>query len=173
MNKNKQTALNVLAVSVGMLGLAYASVPLYDLFCRVTGFGGQTQVAEVLPNKTYDRKIKIIFSADVNPELSWDFKPSQDNISVKVGENALAFYKAKNIGGEAIIGTSTYNVTPIKAAKYFNKIECFCFQQQKLEVNEDIEFPVSFFIDPEIMQDEQLDDVDTITLSYTFFKYRE
>lgn len=172
MNKNSQTALNIVAVIVGMFGLAYASVPLYNLFCRVTGFGGQTVIAENVPSKIYDRGITVLFDSNVNPELPWEFKPLQNKVTVKIGESGLALYEAQNKAATPITGTAIYNVTPYKAAKYFNKVECFCFEQQTLAPGEKIQFPVSFFVDPEIINDKNLSEVATVTLSYTFFEYK-
>lgn len=174
MNKNKQTALNILAFAVGMFGLAYASAPLYDAFCRVTGYGGTPKVgAEILPDKIYDREIKILFNTDVSPELGWSFKEEKSSIKVKVGENKLTFFKAKNETSDDITGIATYNVVPAKAAPYFTKLQCFCFEKQLLKSGEEMTFPVSFFIDPEIMNDSNLDETESITLSYTFFKAKE
>ena len=161
------------AVVVGMLMLTYASVPLYDLFCKVTGFGGTTQVATSAPSKIYDREITIRFNADTDPALFWDFKPEQVQMNVKVGENHLAFYSATNDAKLPLIGTSVYNVTPHKAGIYFNKIQCFCFEEQKINPGEKATFPVSFFIDPEFMNDPNMKNVQTITLSYTFFPVKD
>ena len=153
-----------------MLTMSYAAVPLYKLFCQVTGYGGTTQVAQNLSDKVIDRSVTIRFDANVNPELDWKFVPAQKSIELSVGENALAFYRAENTGSAPVVGTATFNVTPDKAGIYFNKVECFCFQEQLLAPNQVIDMPVSFFIDPEMMNDPNLDDVTTITLSYTFFR---
>lgn len=171
--KNKSTALSILAICVGMFGIAYASVPLYNLFCKVTGFGGTTQVAELAPEEILDREITVRFNADTSPDLKWKFKPEQKEIKVKIGETALVFYSAENYSKEAVTGTSVYNVTPLKSGSYFNKIDCFCFEKQTINPGEKVDFPVSFFIDPEIVNNNKLDDVKTITLSYTFFKAPE
>jgi cytochrome c oxidase assembly protein subunit 11 len=173
MNKNSQTALNVVAIVVGMFGLAYASVPLYDIFCRVTGFGGTTQEAATLPDKIYDREIEVLFNTEVDTELSWEFKKLQDSTKVNVGENELVFYEATNTGTEPIIGMASYNVQPSSMGKYFVKMKCFCFEQQLIRPGEKVTFPVSFFIDPSIMDDKQVEDVTDVTLSYTFYKYKE
>lgn len=170
--QNKQLALNMVAIVVGMLGLAYASVPLYNLFCRVTGYGGTTQQADVYPETISDRVVTVRFNADVNRDLGWEFKPEQSQIQVRIGEPVLVYYYAKNLADSPTIGTSVYNVTPPKAGSYFNKVECFCFEEQKLAVGEKIRLPVSFFIDPDMLENKNLDDVSTITLSYTFFEVK-
>lgn len=168
MNKNTRLALNLGMIAVGMVCMAFAAVPLYNIFCKVTGFGGTPMIAKELPTKVEDRIMNIRFNADVDPRLGWNFKPEQNSVKVRVGESSLAFYKATN-GSETDTGTAVYNVTPEKAAKYFNKVECFCFTRQTIPQGGEAHFPVSFFVDPEIMNDPYLDDVDTITLSYTFY----
>ena len=171
-HKRKLVTLYVLCGTViGMVGLAFAAVPLYDLFCRTTGFGGTTQTAEFAPEKTGKREMAVRFNADVSSEVPWDFRPVQNEIKLRVGEVGLAFYSATNTSDEVMLGSATFNVTPLKAGIYFNKIDCFCFEEQTLRPGESVEFPVSFFVDPEIVQDRNLDDVKTITLSYTFFKH--
>ena len=171
--KGKQKTLLLVASVVFFMGaLSYASVPLYKLFCQVTGYGGTTQVAQNLSDKVIDRSVTIRFDANVNPALDWKFVPAQKSIELSVGENALAFYRAENTGSAPVVGTATFNVTPDKAGIYFNKVECFCFQEQLLAPNQVIDMPVSFFIDPDMMNDPNLDDVTTITLSYTFFRSR-
>ncbi|MDD9993537.1 MAG: cytochrome c oxidase assembly protein [Rhodospirillales bacterium] len=163
------TALVLGGVVCGMVGLAFGAVPLYKLFCQVTGFGGTTQVAEEAPVTIGERVVTVRFNADTARDLPWYFKPEQREIKVRVGEMAMAFYNAVNQSDRALIGTSTFNVTPVKAGAYFNKIECFCFEEQTLAPGERADFPVSFFVDPDIVEDRRLDDVTTITLSYTFF----
>ena len=167
--KKYRTLGFLLVLITGMGVLSYASVPLYKLFCQVTGYGGTTQQAISPPSQTLERKIKIRFDANTKPTLDWDFQPAQTSMNILVGQNALAFYKAKNAGINPIVGTATFNVTPEKAGLYFNKIDCFCFTEQLLEPKESMDMPVSFFIDPDIVNDPNLDDVTTITLSYTFF----
>lgn len=173
MKKNSQTALNVLAIVVGMFGMAYASVPLYNIFCKVTGFGGTTQEAKQAPEKIYDRNMEVLFDTETSPDLDWSFRRLQDKVSVKVGENKLVFFEATNISNKPLVGMATYNVQPDKVGKYFVKMKCFCFEQQLINPGEKVTFPVSFFIDPEIMNDKNLDDVTQVTLSYTFFKYKD
>ena len=163
------TALILGGVVCGMVGLAFGAVPLYKLFCQVTGFGGTTQVAEEAPVEIGERVVTVRFNADTARDLPWRFKPEQREITVRVGEMAMAFYSAVNQSDRSLIGSSTFNVTPVKAGAYFNKIECFCFEEQTLAPGERADFPVSFFVDPDIVEDRRLDDVTTITLSYTFF----
>lgn len=169
-SKNNVLGAILAAVVVGGIGLSYAAVPLYRLFCQVTGFAGTTQVADGVPSQVLDRRMTIRFNADVDPGLPWSFQPVQREVTVRVGEPSLAFYRATNHATEAMAGTATFNVTPFKAGGVFDKIDCFCFSEQHLGPGESAELPVSFFIDPSIAQDKKLDDVSTITLSYTFFR---
>ena len=164
-----KTVLPLVGVLLGMAGLSYAAVPLYDLFCRVTGYGGTTQKADKAPGTVSDRMITVRFNSDIAPGLRWAFQPEQRTITVKIGAEKLAFYRARNTGKAAVTGTAVFNVTPAKAGQYFNKIACFCFEEQLLKPGQSVQMPVSFFIDPAILKDRNLDDVDTITLSYTFF----
>ncbi|MDP6343001.1 MAG: cytochrome c oxidase assembly protein [Alphaproteobacteria bacterium] len=168
--RNRLTGLLAAAVVLGMVGAAYAAVPLYRLFCQVTGFGGTTQVAEAAPATVGTRLIAVRFNADTARGMPWRFRPVQREVSLRVGEQALAFYRASNPTERRVVGTATFNVTPAKAGPYFNKIECFCFTEQALEAGEDVEMPVSFFVDPAIDDDPNLADVKTITLSYTLFE---
>ena len=140
------------------------------MFCDFTGYGGTTQRAEVPSDTILERMIRVRFNADVNSALNWEFRPLQKETKIRVGEKALAFYLARSTAEKPITGTATFNVTPAKAGKYFVKTECFCFTEQTLAAGEAIDMPVQFYIDPEIAQDKNLDDVDTITLSYTFFR---
>lgn len=167
--RNKRTMAAVLGAVVGMIGLAYASVPLYDLFCKVTGFGGTPGIARAPSEVIVDREITVRFDSSVNRKLAWNFAPAQAPMTIKVGETALAFYRADSKADGPTVGTATFNVTPLKVAKYVDKIDCFCFTEQRLEAGESVDMAVSFFVDPAIMDDRLLDDVNTITLSYTFF----
>jgi len=169
---NTRVVLPLVAIVIGMTGLAFASVPLYRLFCQVTGFGGTTQVAETGAETVLDRKMTVRFNADVDPDLPWAFAPEQRAIELKVGEQGLAFYRAENRSDEPVVGMAVYNVTPNKAGLYFSKIHCFCFDEQRLEPGEAMDMPVTFFVDPAIADDPNLDEVKTITLSYTFFRAR-
>lgn len=152
-----------------MAAAAYASVPLYSMFCSLTGFGGATRVGAAAPDTVLDRTMKIRFDANVAPGLPWDFKPEQREVEVKVGETKMVYYLARNQAGTPTYGNATYNVTPAQAGFYFVKMQCFCFNEQVLEGKEKVDMPVVFFIDPAIEQDEDLKSVKTITLSYTFF----
>ena len=157
------------SVIVGMLGLTAAAVPLYQLFCQVTGYGGTTQRAEAAPGGELEQTITVRFNADIDPDLPWAFAPEQRQMEVRVGEQNLAFYGARNRSDRPIVGQATYNVTPFKAAPYFSKIACFCFEEQTLQPGEAVDMPVSFYVDPGILSDPNTRDVRTITLSYTFF----
>ena len=154
----------------GMIGLSFAAVPLYNLFCQVTGFGGTTQRAEGPAGEILDRTVKVRFNADVNGALPWGFRPEIHQMEVRIGESAMMSYRAVNNSDEPIVGTATYNVTPDKTGIYFNKIQCFCFTEQRLEPGQSVDMPVYFFVDPAMADDPKLDDVQTITLSYTFFR---
>ena len=170
MIKNNKLAFSIVLLVVGMLLLSFASVPLYNLFCKVTGYGGTTRYSAKASSKVGKKFIKIRFDANVDRNLPWEFRAEQNEVTVKVGENNLIFYTAENKSDKNIIGTSVYNVTPHKAAIYFNKIQCFCFEEQLLKSKQRMVMPVSFFIDANIEDDPNLQDVDTITLSYTFYK---
>jgi len=152
-----------------MLGMAYAAVPLYQMFCQVTGFAGTTQRASEAPDTILDRKITIRFDSNIAGGLKWKFNPEKTYLDVKIGEQKLAFYKAENISDTPVTGTASFNVAPASAGRYFSKIECFCFQEQTLKAGEAVEMPVSFFVDPEIMDDSDARHLTHITLSYTFY----
>lgn len=169
MDKNTKTLLFVLGIVAGMIALSFASVPLYRLFCQVTGFAGTTQVGGALPTNVLERKITIRFNADTSPDLPWDFKPETPKITLQVGQQGLVSFSAKNRSHKPTAGTALYNVTPLKAGKYFHKIQCFCFDKQILRPDEKMPMPVLFFVDPDIDNDRDMDDVNNITLSYTFF----
>ena len=167
---NRRT-LVILAGVVGlMVGMAYASVPLYKLFCQVTGYGGTTQVTNgAATHIVAGHPVTVRFDANVNRALDWKFVPVDPPVTVNPGEEVVINYRATNIGSATSIGTSTFNVTPAKAGAYFMKIDCFCFQEQTLQPGESVNMPVRFFIDPEIVADKNVVDVKDITLSYTFF----
>ncbi|CAG8732481.1 7421_t:CDS:2 [Acaulospora morrowiae] len=174
--RNKSFLMYTAAVLIFGVGVTYASVPLYRMFCQTTGFGGTLMAgsskfnSDRLVPAQNSRKIKVTFNADTSKTLQWSFTPQQQEVRVLPGETALAFYTAKNKSNQDLIGIATYNVTPFKVAPYFNKIQCFCFEEQKLEAGEEVDMPVFFFIDPEFADDPLMKDVDTVTLSYTFFK---
>jgi cytochrome c oxidase assembly protein subunit 11 len=175
-NKNNKTAKQVISLVLGMFLLAYASFPLYNLFCKITGYGGtpltsdEVKAANLTPGL---KSINVRFNSDIMQDVPWKFMPMQKEVSVKTGENKLIFYTAENTSEDAVKGVATYNVTPAKVSEYFNKVHCFCFEEQTLSANEKVEMPVSFYIDPEIENDPHMQDVKTITLSYTFFKAQE
>lgn len=168
--KNRLMALGVFSVVAIMTGLAFAAVPLYDLFCRVTGYGGTTQISQTLPERVSDRLITVRFNADTARGLPWRFRPEQRAVEAHPGARVLVSYAAENWSDRPVTGTALYNVSPPKAGKYFHKIECFCFGEQLLNPGQQVVMPVVFFIDPAIDDDPGMKDVTTITLSYTFFK---
>lgn len=176
--RNKTVLTYIAAAGVGMIGLSYAAVPLYRLYCQATGLGGTAvaghntdQVETMKPVR--DRIIKVTFNADTHASMQWNFRPQQSEIYLVPGETALAFYKARNPTDKPVIGISTYNVVPFEAGQYFNKIQCFCFEEQRLNPHEEVDMPVFFYIDPEFDDDPRMARVDTITLSYTFFEAKE
>ncbi len=169
MNKNSKMAANLFMLAAGMVMLAYASVPLYRLFCEVTGYGGTTRQAKFAPDKISNREIVVKFNADIDPALRWKFKAGEHEHKVKIGQQTLTYFVAHNLENKAVTGRAIYNVLPFKAGSYFNKIECFCFTEQTLQAGQRVDMPVSFFIDPKMLEDPEMNDVTTITLSYTFF----
>ena len=168
--RNRRTAAYVGLGVVVMLGVSFASVPLYNLFCRVTGFGGTTMTADAAPDRELARTITVKFNTDTAPDLPWEFKPERREITLPIGRKSLINFKAENYTTTPVTGTAVYNVTPAKAGKYFRKIECFCFGEQLLNPGQKIDMPVVFFIDPAIEDAPDLDDLTTITLSYSFFR---
>ncbi len=167
--RNRRVALVCSVLVASMVGLSYAAVPLYRIFCQVTGYGGTTQVATESPQTVLERTITVRFDANVSRDMDWSFRPAQRSIELKVGETALAFYRAVSESSSDTMGTATFNVTPLAAGQYFNKVECFCFTEQKLTAGQTVDMPVTFFIDPEIDNDPDLEKLTTITLSYTFY----
>ncbi len=170
--KNARTISTVLLVVCAMVGLSFASVPLYSVFCRVTGWGGTTQVSASLPapDEIIDRDITVRFDGNTARDLPWNFRPEKISIKVKLGERGFANFIAVNRAQTPTAGTATFNVTPLKAGKYFHKIQCFCFDEQILQPNQKVNMPVLFYVDPKLHDDRNMDDVTTITLSYSFFK---
>ena len=155
-----------------MLGLSFAAVPLYDLFCKVTGFGGTTQVSRQAPELVLDQKVSVRFDTNVN-KLPWNFKAKTNVMDVKIGQVNSIEFEVENYGNETTYGVASFNVSPSTFGKYYSKLGCFCFEKQTLEPNQTVEMPVVFYIDPSIVEDPGMADIDTITLSYTFFKYIE
>jgi cytochrome c oxidase assembly protein subunit 11 len=157
------------ALAAGMVGAAYAAVPLYYLFCRATGYGGTPIRAESAPTAIAERQMTVRFDTNIDPKLPWVFAPEQQSVKVHVGENRLVFFHAQNLSDHAIVGHATYNVEPENAAPYFDKIQCFCFTEQTLQPGESVDMPVSFFVSPTILKDHRVDNLTEITLSYTFY----
>eukprot|EP00240_Pyramimonas_obovata_P006426 CAMPEP_0118930578 /NCGR_PEP_ID=MMETSP1169-20130426/7214_1 /TAXON_ID=36882 /ORGANISM="Pyramimonas obovata, Strain CCMP722" /LENGTH=306 /DNA_ID=CAMNT_0006872955 /DNA_START=409 /DNA_END=1327 /DNA_ORIENTATION=+ len=184
---SSNAAYYLFALVIGMVGLTYASVPLYRMFCQATGYGGTTRRVKSVEEKLLDaeemdeasasivanRQLKITFNSDVSDGMQWKFSPCQREVRCVPGQTVLAFFRAQNLSDAAITGVSTYNVTPMKAGPYFNKIQCFCFEEQRLQAGEEVDMPVFFYVDPEFALDPKMKGVDTLTLSYTFFKVDE
>ena len=166
---NARVAFMALAVFVGMIGMAYASVPLYRAFCQATGFGGTALRADQAPAKATDKFIDIRFDANSASELGWSFAPKQNVMRVRIGEQNLALFEARNNGSTENVGSAVYNISPPSAGAFFNKIQCFCFTRQTLKPGEIAEFPVTFFVDAEILKDADGKLIPEITLSYTFY----
>lgn len=168
--QNKKVIFIITFIGMLMLSLSYAAVPLYDIFCRVTGFGGTTQIASSAPGSTGHPNINIRFESNITDTLNWDFYSKTKTVKIPMGEEKTIYYFAKNLSDEPIVGTATFNVTPAKAGQYFMKIDCFCFVEQLLNPGESMNMPVTFFIDPDLYKDENVQEVNEITLSYTFMK---
>jgi cytochrome c oxidase assembly protein subunit 11 len=166
----QKTVAQTVSLVVLMGGLAWASVPFYDWFCRVTGFGGTTSISTVAPDDVLEQTIKVRFDASLHSNMDWDFKPEVHEMEMRIGETGLAFYEAHNPTDRPIAGQASYNVTPYQAGYFFNKIDCFCFEEQVLQPGETVMMPVSFYVDPEIVTDRDAKYVHTITLSYTFYE---
>jgi cytochrome c oxidase assembly protein subunit 11 len=167
--RHRKVAATAAAGALAMLGAAYAAVPLYTLFCQTTGFGGTPLRATQGADKVLDRTIRIRFDANTGGGLPWKFEPVQRTMEVRIGETSLAFYRATNRSDKAITGSAVFNVAPDSAGGFFNKIACFCFTEQRLDAGETVEMPVSFFIDPAIVDDKDARGLTDITLSYTFY----
>lgn len=176
--RNLRTGAIAFAGACAMLGLGYASVPLYRLFCQVTGFGGTTMIASEAKAASAaasatGAKISIRFDASAASDMPWTFRPAQATDTVTIGERDIATYVAKNVGREPITGMATFNVTPEQAGKYFNKIQCFCFTEQTLAPGQEVNMPVLYFVDPAMLDDPNMQGVEQITLSYTFHRVKE
>lgn len=166
----RRKALPLVAIALGMLGMAWAAVPLYSLFCRVTGYGGTTQVATNGADRVLDRMITVRFDASTDRAMPWEFRPLQNEVRLRIGETALAFYEAYNPTDRAVAGSATYNVAPFSMGGYFTKIDCFCFTEQVLQPGERVTMPVTFYVDPGMVDDQEANGVTTVTLSYTFYE---
>jgi cytochrome c oxidase assembly protein subunit 11 len=169
-NGQNKTAFYLVGVVVTMGSLSFAAVPFYDWFCRVTGFGGTPGVATAAPDTILEQTVKVRFDASIERGMPWEFAPAQREMTVRIGENVLAFYTAHNPTDRPVAGTASFNVTPDAAGGYFQKIACFCFTEQVLQPGETVEMPVSFFVDPEMLKDLEGQHVKEITLSYTFYE---
>lgn len=168
MNRNSRTVLALVGVVVTMGALAWAAVPFYSWFCRVTGFGGTTQVSTAAPDQILDEVIRVRFDANTDKNMPWTFRPMQTKMDVRLGESAMAYYEAVNNSDQTITGTASYNVAPEVSGYYFDKIQCFCFTEQTLKPGERVEMPINFFVDPDLVEDRDAAWVRDITLSYTF-----
>jgi len=170
---NKKTAIVLFSMAGGMIGLSFAAVPLYKLFCQVTGYGGTPKIIAAAPatpaSQQSTREINVRFDANVNSKLAWRFAPERQKIRVRAGVPTQTHYLARNVSDQPSTGNATYNVTPFKAGEYFSKIECFCFTEQRLKAGEEAVMGVQFYVDPEIFTDPNTQDIKEITLSYTFF----
>ncbi|WP_409432169.1 cytochrome c oxidase assembly protein [Litorimonas sp. RW-G-Af-16] len=170
MGSNTKTLKILTGVAIGMLGLGFASDPLYDTFCKVTGYAGTTRVAEENLSEVIDRTVVVKFDSNTASGLPWKFIPDQRDMTVNLGASGLAYYTAKNTSPVPITGIANFNVTPIKAAPFFIKTDCFCFEEVTLQPGQEMPLPVLFFVDPQLNDDDRLSDVKEITLSYTFFE---
>ena len=170
LGKNQKTALGALVVVCSMATLSFASVPLYDWFCRVTGFGGTPLTSEIAAADILEQTIKIRFDASLERSMPWDFKPVLKEMEIRIGETGLAFYEAYNPTRRPVAGSASYNVHPYQAGGYFTKIDCFCFEEQILQPGERVQMPVTFYVDPGIVNDTDGQYIHTITLSYTFYE---
>lgn len=169
--RNRRTGLLALGFALLMLGMGYAAVPLYDLFCRVTGFGGTTQradAAQAAAVKVSSQTITVRFDGNVDRDMPWRFGPEQITQTMRIGERRMAFYKARNLSGKPVTGVASFNVAPEQAGKYFNKIHCFCFNRQTLQPGQEVDMPVNYYVDPAILDDPDARNISEITLSYTF-----
>jgi cytochrome c oxidase assembly protein subunit 11 len=169
--KNRKIFLTTLGVAAGMVALSFASVPLYRAICQVTGWGGTTKAVAQNKSMVLDREMTVEMNADTDRNLPWVFRPDLRKVKIKVGQDALVTFYAYNRTKTPVSGSAIYNVTPLKAGKYFNKTQCFCFTEQTLQPGQEVHMPVSFFVDPKIMDDPNMDDIKTITLSYTFYRH--
>jgi cytochrome c oxidase assembly protein subunit 11 len=172
-HQNRRVAFMAMLLAASMLGLAFASVPLYRLFCQVTGFGGTTQVAEQLPTEASGPTLTIRFDANIDSALAWNFHPKDQQQMIRVGEVGMAHYVARSTASGNTTGSAVFNVTPPEAGIYFNKISCFCFSEQTLKPGEVVEMPVQYFVDPAILENADTRGIREITLSYTFYRVAE
>jgi cytochrome c oxidase assembly protein subunit 11 len=169
--RNRRVATGVGGLVAGMVGLSFAAVPLYDLFCRATGYNGTVQVGGgAAPGAAGDHAVTVRFNAVTHPALPWRFAPAQPSVRIRAGEEGVAFYQARNLAAGPVTGVATYNVTPETAGRYFHKTACFCFEQQTLEPGQQVDMPLAFWVDPRIAEDPNTRGIRTITVSYSFFR---
>ena len=169
-DRNARIAWTLAVVLGGMLALAYAAVPLYEKFCKATGFAGTPIVAQEGERPILERTLTVRFDSNVDPNLPWRFEPVQREVKVHLGEEKLVFFRATNVSQRPIVGTATYNITPERMGGWFDKVQCFCFTEQVLKPGQAVDMPVTFFVDPEMDKDRRYDDINTVTLSYTFYE---
>ena len=167
--RNRNVGIRMALFGLAMLGLAFASVPLYRVFCQVTGYAGTTQKAEVAPGAVAGKTIGVRFDANIDPALPWRFEPEQNTIRVQPGARTTVYFRATNLTARTTTGSAAFNVSPLQVGQYFSKIECFCFTEQTLKGGQSVRMPVVFFVDPKVRQDDTTSDIDEITLSYTFY----
>jgi cytochrome c oxidase assembly protein subunit 11 len=168
--RNRRVALGAFAVVFGMVGVSFAAVPLYDLFCRVTGFGGTPMIGQAAPERPGDFIVTVRFNANTQPNLPWRFAPAEPSVRLRVGEEGVGFYHARNLSDRPATGVATYNVTPEVVGKYFHKTACFCFEEQTLDPGQEVDMPLAFWVDPRIATDPNTRGIRTITINYTFFR---
>jgi cytochrome c oxidase assembly protein subunit 11 len=168
--RNRRVGAAVAAVVVGMVGVSFAAVPLYDLFCRVTGYNGTPMIGQAAPAQAGELAVTVRFNANTQPNLPWRFEPAQPSLQLRVGEEGMGFYQARNLSDQPVTGISTYNVTPEVVGKYFHKTACFCFEEQTLTPGQEVDMPLSFWVDPRIAEDPNTRGIRTITVNYTFFR---
>ncbi|HZF74311.1 MAG TPA: cytochrome c oxidase assembly protein [Acetobacteraceae bacterium] len=168
--RNRRVAGIAFGVVFTMVGVSFAAVPLYDLFCRMTGFGGTPMIGQAAPAQPGELVVTVRFNANTHPNLPWRFEPAQPATQLRVGEEGVGFYTARNIADRPVTGVSTYNVTPEVAGKYFHKVACFCFEEQTLAPGQQVDMPLAFWVDPKIAENPNTRGIRTITINYTFFR---
>ena len=173
MPSNKKTLVILSGIGVAMLGLGFASDPLYDTFCKVTGYGGTPKIADENQSEIIDRTVTVEFDSNVAQDLPWKFRPDQRRMDVKLGQSGLAYYTVENTSDEVVTGVANFNVMPVKVAPFFIKTECFFFEEQTIHPGEKLNLPVIFFVDPQLDEDSRFNEIKTMTLSYTFFPTEE
>jgi cytochrome c oxidase assembly protein subunit 11 len=169
-SRNLALALMLAGVFAGMVALSFAAVPLYRIFCEATGYNGTTQRVGAAPTVISAHMVQVRFDAEVNPALPWRFFPEKKQVVVRLGEPTLVYFRAENISDRTVTGTATFNVLPVEVGQYFDKIQCFCFTEQTLKAGQGVDMAVQFFVDPALLQDADMKGIDSITLSYTFFR---